>query len=339
MSLVLSIAVAACGGPKKPSSVPVLPDEAKAEPAPPDKPADKPVEKTPPPPPAPTGPIEVTVPAPQMTVKLVSPGKGKRVALKFTPKVGSKQQVELALDFAEQQKAPAELGGDSVNALPTVVLVGDAEVKDVDKDGKATYQLTISSTDVRDAQKQVPAQLLEKSRSVLATLTGLTIGGTIGANGTSSDVTLHVDKPAVETRSALDMIRLTLPRWPMLPTEPVGIGAKWQVVTSLKVLDKVDVTQTTDYELVKHEASTWTIKGTTKVSGVDQELEGAKLSKIGGTGAVDVALVDGLLYATIKSEIATGFSASMTGPDATGAQQTVTLVVDLKQGAQITPKP
>ena len=130
---LLVVAAVSCGGSQKPNNPPPLP-ETKTEPPPETKPA--PPEEKPAPPPL--KPIDVSVAPPKSSVKLVSPGKGKRVALKLTPKQGGKQQVELALDFTEKQTAPAELGGASEHGLPTVVLTGDAEVKTVDdKDRKS----------------------------------------------------------------------------------------------------------------------------------------------------------------------------------------------------------
>src|SRR5262245_19183275 len=97
---VLVLVVAACGGPQKSAPPPPLPDDKPA--TPPAKPDDKAAEK-PAEPPKPSGPVEVTIVAPQTTVKLVSAGKGKKEALRYTPKQGQKQQVELALDFGGKQ--------------------------------------------------------------------------------------------------------------------------------------------------------------------------------------------------------------------------------------------
>ncbi len=337
-SLLLVVAVS-CGGSQKTSNPPPLPPETKPEPPPEPKPA-PPEEK--PAPPAPPKPLDVSVSPPKSSVKLVSPGKGKRVALKLTPKQGGKQQVELALDFSEKQTAPAELGGASEHGLPTVVLTGDAEVKTVDDKGKAEYQLTVSDTDVRDTAKPTAEQteMKPKIKEALTALKGMTIGGTIEANGSQSDVKLHVDKGDEAAQGAMELVRVALPWWPVFPTEPVGVGAKWQVTTTTKLIDKVDVTQTTDYELIAHKGNTWTIKGTTKVSGADQDLEGAKVTKIGGTGNVEVAMVDGALYPTIKGSLDTGFTASVTGPDPTDQtkQKTVSLTINVTQGAAVTPK-
>src|SRR5690242_15408632 len=108
-SLPLIAAVAAaCGTPKPPPTAPLPPDKpaAAATPAQPSPEAEsvaKQAEVKPAAPPAPAGPVEIKIPAPQTTVKIVSDGKGKKQALRYTPKQGAKQAVEVAMDFAGKQ--------------------------------------------------------------------------------------------------------------------------------------------------------------------------------------------------------------------------------------------
>jgi hypothetical protein len=107
------------------------------------------------------------------------------------------------------------------------------------------------------------------------------------------------------------------------------VGAKWQSTTVAKLADRLDVTQTTDYELVAHQGTTWTIKGTTKVTGKDQAIEDSKISQISGTGTSETTIADGALYPTHKSSVETQFTASEKGASA----QFV-----IKVGGAVTPK-
>lgn len=298
-ALSLILAAAACGGSQKPASTPPLPDDKPAAsaqpPAKPEAPAEKPAE-----PPKPTGPVEVKISAPQTTVKLVSAGKGKKEQLRYTPKQGNKQQVELALDFGGKQDTDEEL-------IPTIVLTGEAETTTVDKDG-SEYTLKVTGFDARDVKgAQIPA---DKFKQALGSLTGLTIGGKLASNGVPGETTLRIEQPQEHAADSLELIRQTLPSLPVLPTEAVGVGAKWQATSTLKIADRLEVTHTTDYELVAHKGATWTIKGTTKVSGADQDVEGGKISGISGTGTSEATIADGTLYPTYKTSLETQFKAS-----------------------------
>jgi Family of unknown function (DUF6263) len=318
--LLIVVVAAACGGSPKPPPTAPLPDDSKQASAPPAQPDAKPPEPVAPKPPPPAEPVEVKLPALQTTVKIVTGGKGKKQAIRYSAKAGAKQAVEFAMDFAGRQDTDEQV-------VPTIVLTGEAETKAVDKDGNAEYTVTVTGTDAREVTgSAVP---LERFKAVLGSLSGLTIGGKLGTTGVSSDLTLRLEHPPDHAADALDLIRLTLPTLPVLPKEAVGVGAKWQSTTTMKLADRLDVTQITDYEVVAHNGPTWKIKGTTKVSGKDQNIEDAKISAISGSGTSETTIADGTLYPTHKSLLETQFKAA----DKDKSTQFV-----IKVGGAVTPK-
>ncbi len=303
LSLILVVA-AACGGSSKPPPTVPLPEDPKpASPAPAPTAEAKPA--TDPPvaakPAAPAGPVEVKIPAPQTTVKVVSGGKGKKETMRYSAKQGAKQAIELAMDFSGKQDTDEQV-------VPTIVLIGEAETKAVDKDGNAEFTVTVTSTDARAVTgSQVP---VDKFKAVLGALSGLTIGGKLGATGVAGELTLRIENPRDNAADTLELIRLTYPMLPVLPKEPVGVGAKWQSTTTAKLADRLDVTQVTEYELVSHAGTTWTIKGATKVTGKDQDIDSSKVSAITGSGASETTIAAGALYPKFKSSLETQFKAS-----------------------------
>jgi hypothetical protein len=315
--------VAACGGTSKPAPTAPLPGEPKeatAAPAPPaEAKAPDPVAPAPPAPPA--GPVEVKIPAPQTTVKIVSGGKGKKEAVRYSAKPGAKQAIELAMDFAGKQDSDEQI-------VPTIVLTGEAETKAVDKDGNAEYMVTVTGTDARTvAGSQVP---VDKFKAVIGALTGLTIGGTLGTTGVAGELTLRIEAPRDNAADTLELLRLTFPILPVLPKEAVGVGAKWQSTTAAKLADRLDVTQVTEYELVAHQGATWTIKGTTKVSGKDQNIEDSKVSAITGSGTSETTISAGSLYPAHKASLETQFKAQ---------EKDKQTQFTIKVGGAVTPKP
>ncbi len=331
--VALIVATAACGGSQKSTTPPPpIPD---TKPDADDKPTPPPEAKKEEPPPPPTkGPVDVTMSSPKVQVKLVSAGKGKKAPLKLSAKQGARQSIEIALDFAGKQDGPPEAGGSSEDVAPTLVLTGDAEVKNIDKDGNAEFELAVSHTDTRD----VPGQHIkeEDKAKLLELLKDLKIGGTVAANGSASDLKLHLDNAEPIARQALALLSIELlPTWPVLPAEPIGVGAKWQVTSSNKISDKLEVTQTSDYELIEHKGTTWTIKAKTKISGTDQNIESAKATNIKGDGTVEVALADGVLYPKMKNQVSTGFTVTVT-PDP--SKPPIVVNYALKQATEVTPK-
>src|ERR1043165_4839072 len=151
--LLLIAAVAhACGGSPPPPPAPLPPDKppaAKAHQGSPqaDEVAKQAEIKPQAAPPAPTGPIEVKIQPPQTTVKFVSDGKGKKQPLRYTAKPGVKQAVEVAMDFSGKQDTDEQI-------VPTIVLIGEAEARAVDKDGGAEYTLTRSEEHTSELQSR-----------------------------------------------------------------------------------------------------------------------------------------------------------------------------------------
>lgn len=322
LPLILAVAAACGGSSKPPPTAPLPPDAPKeaAKPATPPPEADSVAKSQDIKPPAPAGPVEIKIPAPQTTVKVVSEGKGKKQPLRYTAKQGAKQSVEVAMDFAGKQDTDEQI-------VPTIVLIGEAETRTVDKDGGAEYTLTVTGTDARAvAGSAVPAEQL---KTVLGALTGLTIAGKRGANGVAGDLTLRIEHPPEHAGDALGLIRETFPALPVLPTQPVGVGARWQSTTVAKLADKLDITQVTDYEVVAHDGATWKIKGTTKVTGKDQDIEHAKISSITGNGTSETTISDGALYPAHKALLETQFKAA----DADKSSQ-----FSIKVGGAVTPK-
>jgi hypothetical protein len=323
LSSLIVVVVAACGGSPKPSPGVPLPEDPKpapaAEAAPPAA-AGSAAQTPPAPTPPPRTPLEVKVPAPGTTVKLVSSGTGKKQAVRYTLKPGAKQTVEFVMDFTGKQDTDAKV-------VPTLVLTGEAETKTVDPDGNGEFAVTITGTDARAVEgSQIP---IEQFKTALGALTGLTIGGKLSSTGSAGELTLHLDNAPPDLAEALQLIQLTLPRLPVLPKEAVGVGAKWQSITPAKLIERLDVTQTTEYQVTAHKGSTWTITGKTTVVGKDQEIEGAKITGISGTGTSETTIADGVLYPAHKASLETQFKVADKDKSAT---------VTLKVAGAVTPK-
>jgi hypothetical protein len=324
--LCVFLVAAACGGSKKSTTPPPpLPEpKAEAKPEPPKEEA-KPAE-----PPVPQGPVELTLPAPKVTVKLVNGGKGKKAPLKLAAKAGDKQSVELTLDFSGKQTVA---GTETADVAPTVVLLADVEAKEVGTDGTTKFQLTISGIDARDVAgaRNTGAEFKEELKS----LTGATIAGAVNANGSISDLVLRVEKPDAKTLGAMELVGMSLmPMWPILPTEAIAPGAKWQVTQTAKVAGRLEVTHTIDYQLISKKGKAWAIKGSTKVSGTDQEIEKAKFGSISGSGSSEATINEGALLPLTKQSVKTDFVANVEPQP----NQKVSLSFHLEQANGITPK-
>jgi hypothetical protein len=311
--VVFVVGAIACGSKSKGPPLAPLPPDPVAE-APADAAPDPAVEE-PPARPVPVGPLDVKITPKQTTVKLINPGRGKRVALKLAPKPGT-QEVELALDFGVTQALAGSTDPEDkqVDQVPTVVLTGKAETKNVSAEG-AEFAIAITKADAVEVKDtKVP---MAKFREVLTATIGdhgIQLSGKVGPTGTPGEILVHVDKQSEASAQVLDLIRLTFPGWPALPKEPLGLGAKWQTTTMFKLADRLDVTAVTEFEVLAYKVGVWKIKGTTKVKGDDQLMQGGKISKIAGTGVSEITLVESQLFPSFKTRLETTFSASEAEP-------------------------
>jgi len=335
--LFVFLVAAACGGKQKSTTPPPPLPETKAEPKPVEPPKEEPKEAEAP---VPKGPVDVRLPSGTVTVKLIKAGSGKKVPLKLAPKAGDKQSLELAVDFSGKQTLPPELGGATEAQInPTVIFLADVEAKEVGADGATKFQMTISGVDSKDVAgaKNTSAEVKQQFGS----LAGWTVLGAVNPNGSTSDLTIHIEKPDQATPSGMEILGISLmPIWPVFPSEAIGAGAKWTVTRTAKLMGKLDVTHTTDYELVSKKGKAWTLKGTTKVTGAEQEFgedgKKAKFGGIAGTGSTEATYNDGALLPTAKHSTKTDFTATVDAPEA--PSKSIALVFHLEQTNAVTPK-
>jgi hypothetical protein len=341
-TLIALSVMSACGGPAKPTTPPpTLPDDKKPEVATPAPEAPKPA-----PPAKDPDPIDVPLSFGKATYKLASAGKGQKAVIKFGATQGAKQQLELALDFAGKQVAPAELGGTQEDVAPTLVLASDVEVASAAAD-QTKWKVTFTGIDARE--RPGSKSTVDKFKSELGVLAGVQLSGAVTASGQISDVSLHVDKPTKDKMAALELIRISMmPMWPVVPTEAIGVGAKWTVTTAYTIADRIEATQTTDFELVSHKGAVWVLKGKTKLDGKDQTIKDTKFGKIAGSGGVDVTLTDGAFVPQSSTKLTNDFTASLadqgldpknaTDPkDKTKKPDTTSVQFHLEQGLAVKP--
>ena len=261
------------------------------------------------PPPKDPDPIDVPLTFGKATYKLASAGKGQKAVIKIGTTVETKQQLELALDFAGKQVATNELGGTQEDVAPTLVLASDLEVGAVDTDS-TKWKITFTNIDARDRAGSKATK--DQFKAELGVLAGVSLSGAVSPSGQLTNVSLHVPKPTDKTMAALELVRISmLPMWPVVPIEAIGVGAKWTVTTPCTIADRIDATQTTDFELVSHKGPTWVVKGKTKLAGNEQTIQKTKFGKIAGDGAVDVTLTDGAFVPQSATKLTTDFTASV----------------------------
>lgn len=238
------------------------------------------------------------------TAKLVDPGTGPRTALRYAPRAG-KQHLEIVYDSVSDVTAPpGQMRGEVPHARPpSIVVIGDAEVTPGDPSG---YVVTITRVETRRAGDDTPVDEVEAMQRLVAAATGATITGAIGSTGIAGETAICVMAADESDVFALDFVVPLVPVWPVLPDDPVGAGATWQVVQPTEVVH-IPVTDTIAFRLTSRDAAGWTATGsTTRVARAP--VADRALSKLAGRGSVALSERAGVLFPTLDTGVVTDFT-------------------------------
>ena len=188
-------------------------------------------------------------PAADPTVTLTDAGNGKKKALRFTPKKGLKESMTMAIDMSMEMS----MGGQEMPAqdLPVMTMVMDTEINDVNKeDGTFTYTFKFTKMDV-GASDTLPPAAIEQMKAKLGEMVGMEGHATMTARGFSRDGDFVLPEGAgKDLQETLDSMTQSMDQMVApLPEEPVGVGAKWTVVSKVSS-NGMQIDQTANYEFV-----------------------------------------------------------------------------------------
>lgn len=241
--LVLLIGLAACG--KK--------EEAKPAPTP----APEPVAKA--------ADAAVAVEAPTK-LELLEAGAEPKQVLHYQLTKGSKTSLELTTDI---DFTAGKMGG----PMPSLVMTMDIGADDVLPDGKMKVKSVISRVTAKDrAGAKMSADTISAQAAIMV---GIGVVGTLGTDGTLTDG--HIDYGSQnlppEMQAQLGTLTKGFERVALsLPTQPVGVGAKWR--TSKEVIENgAHMTAVTTIELTKVEGTVISFKRTSVITAPDQKLQ------------------------------------------------------------------
>lgn len=186
--------------------------------------------------------------AAQSKVQVISTGAEPRQQLRFTPAANTKQTVQMTMNMKMDMSVDGQTR--SMNS-PPMKMTMVAEVTKVDANGDIHANFSYSDADVV-ADASMPPQAVEAMRAQLKKIVGLGGSMVIDSQGNTKDVKLNLpeqldpnSKPMVQ-QMVSSLKQVSSP----VPTEAVGVGAKWKVPNSLSV-NGMTMNQVATYELVE----------------------------------------------------------------------------------------
>ncbi|MFO0679346.1 MAG: DUF6263 family protein [Polyangiaceae bacterium] len=257
----------------------------------------------------------------ERTSRLMDAGAEPRKALRHRYTKGREESLDvtIAIRTSTQTDALDDAGTDGgspepkVRALPVVVARTFVEVTDVLPSGDAAFAMEIDAFDVR-SDKDVAPELVDAVRAGLAGAKGVRATGVATPRGERKDVTLVV--PPLTSREAqqvLENFRQQIEQLGVvLPEEPVGKGATWEVTNDVATRSIV-LTQATTFTLASADDKAVRIVGTLRQSAPAQDVtspvtggsSNAKLESLTGSGKVESTTSPGSLAPLVSTALRT----------------------------------
>lgn len=274
--------------------------------------------QTPAPAPAPAG----IQPAPA-TVTVLSTGTGEKRAVRYKLVQGAKERIELTMKATISMNIP-DAGAQTMDA-PAVKMAMDIDVTEVAANGDITLTMAIvsASMDGPGAQEGVLDMLKNLTASVVMTDRGLVKSMKIDDSKLANPMMKQV-------LSSMGFERLSAP----LPVEPVGVGAKWEVVQSMDA-NGMRLDQKTIFEVVAMDAGSTTFALSMTQTAPAQKIAppgmpegvGVNLISMSGEGSGRMALPDGSVALIGDMAITSKVVMEMT---AEGINQRMSTATDMK---------
>src|SRR5258706_719429 len=180
------------------------------------------------------------------SVKLLVPGKEPRTALRFHPKTGDKQSVEMSIKMGMGMKIA---DANTPIKMPAMQLQMDLTVTDVSPSGDIKYESVMTEATTSDDSDALP-QVAESMKNAMSKMKGLTGNGILSSRGENKGLTMKAPPDAdPQFRKAMDQVNETFGRISTpLPEEPIGVGAKWEYRFPVKS-QGILINQVMTYEL------------------------------------------------------------------------------------------
>jgi hypothetical protein len=184
-------------------------------------------------------------------LRLISPGRPPLKALRYRAKVGQKSKASMTMTMAMAMT----MGGQALPMppIPEMRCEFGVTVTEVTPEGDIHYDFEFGAFEVV-GQPEVPAAVLEATRSSMAALRGMRGQAVVTSRGITREAQIQVPPQAsAQLKQTIESLRQSLRQMSSpMPAEPVGAGARWD--TMYKITQSgMTIDQTAHVELTSIE--------------------------------------------------------------------------------------
>lgn len=226
-------------------------------------------------------------------VKLLEPGAEPRRELRFKPQIGDKQ----VLKFTTKMATETLLGDKPMPSfkIPAIIVPMSLTVTGVSENGDISYDVSLAEPSLAEAPGSSP-EMMKMLKSALSGLKGVMGSGKLSSLGAAISFNFKSAGNDAQSKQMLaqmhdSMANISL----MVPEQPVGQGAKWEINQPIKS-QGVAITQISTYELLSTDGDQLTLKTTVKQTAGRQKTQlpnmaggQAEVIKLTGAGSGEIA--------------------------------------------------
>lgn len=208
-------------------------------------------------------------------VELLSAGNEPKQQLRFTPPANTKQSVQMTMKI----NMAMSVGGQTQPTLdsPPIKMVMETNVTQVDANGDIHANFSYADADVV-ASANTPPEVVNAMRSQLKKIVGLSGSMVVDNQGNTKQVNFNLPEELDPNakRMAEQLVSSFKQISSPVPTEAVGVGAKWKVPNSVTV-NGMALNQVATYELVELKNNVATLQLNMEQQGGGQKINPAGL--------------------------------------------------------------
>ena len=255
-------------------------------------------------------------------VQLIDAGAAPHRLLRYGVTAGARERLALRMDPAEMVEIPGLQRIETIG--PAWTLESSLLVEQIDEEGDLHFVWTIT----RCALCEPGVDQTALSEALLG-LDGFTVRGQIDTRGIVHAVAFEESKQRVSTmRRLLESLRMVLDEFATpLPSEPVGVGARWAVARAMDQMGMRTV-ETSEYEVVSIDGDALTLRVKTALTAPEQIVSfpdappelNLTLTSFHGRGTSDIRIeLDHLAPRALASLISGHFEMEAEIPETAGA--------------------
>ncbi len=285
--------------------------------------------------PAPAG-NEVTMKNPKPVIKVIDAGQEPRTPMRVKVEAGQRETMVMTMTMSMDMDMGG-LGAVPKMDMPPIEMTMPIHVTSVSDTGDFRYEFSLDSVTVKD-RPGTPPELVEALRGSMTGIIGLSGSSVVSNRGEVREATFKVPEnvpPQIkQTMESMQqsMQQIAIP----FPEEAVGIGAKWEVTSTLTQVGGINMTQVSAYEITARDGDTLTLNNGIQQNAPHQVMKAPGIpatatvtlqsmkSKGGGTTSFDLGHV-----VPVKGDITLN-SAMQMSVEAGGPTQNMSMKMDLQ---------